>query len=71
MIESNYIMLLLVKRCWSWLLMISLLCALTNEIEAISPDGTVTCLLKSLLVFDGTMTTAHYAVDFHSFLFFR
>ncbi|RID69702.1 hypothetical protein BRARA_C01782 [Brassica rapa] len=32
-------MLLLVKRCWSWLLMISLLCALTNEIEAISPDG--------------------------------
>ncbi|KAH0932697.1 hypothetical protein HID58_009814 [Brassica napus] len=39
MIDSNYIMLLLVKRCWSWLLMISLLCALTNEIEAISPDG--------------------------------
>ncbi|KAL0710742.1 hypothetical protein Bca4012_017720 [Brassica carinata] len=39
MIDCNYIMLLLMKRCWSWLLLISLLCALTNENEAISPDG--------------------------------
>ncbi|CAE6031306.1 unnamed protein product [Arabidopsis arenosa] len=29
----------LMKRCCSWLLLISLLSALTNEIEAISPDG--------------------------------
>ncbi|ESQ33683.1 hypothetical protein EUTSA_v10007149mg [Eutrema salsugineum] len=27
------------KSCWSWLLLISLLCALSNEIQAISSDG--------------------------------
>lgn len=40
-------MLLLVKRCWSWLLMISLLCALTNEIEAPEDKETSTLECKT------------------------